>query len=88
MEGTLSGCGGGATKCEANNAREVPPVGTEGRGGEQLCRGLSPTRSAAGKGGKQGQDLLWSYKEDGLGKILAFVARRRGGGTPSTESPL
>lgn len=89
VEGTPSVCGNASAEHEAD-ARKIPVVtaGTGLRGGEQSRGGLSPTRGAVvGDGG--GQDLQWSYKEKGLGKILSFVARRRcGERTPSTAGSL
>lgn len=78
VEDTCGVCGNGSAENEAD-AREAPVVtaGTGARGGEELRGSLSPTRNTAGDGGAQG--LQWSYKENGLGKILSFVARRRGG---------
>ncbi|CAM9819059.1 unnamed protein product [Laminaria digitata] len=84
-------CGIGSAEHEAG-VHDVPVVtvgGTGARGGGEQLRGgfLSPTSNAEGGGGGGGQDLLWSYKENGLGKILSFVARRRSGGTtPSTAA--
>lgn len=81
VEGTPSVCGNDSAQHEAD-AREIPvgTVGTGLRGGEQSRGRLSPTRDAV-VGDEKGQDLQWSYKEKGLGKILSFVARRRGGET-------
>ena len=89
VEGAHSVCGNGSAEHEVD-AREIPvgTVGMELRGGEQLRGGLSPASDAV-VGDEGGQGLQWSYEEKGLGKILSFVARRRGGETtPSTAGPL
>lgn len=80
---TCGAAGSGYDECEIASSGGEDPTrlsapATKARGGGLIRRFSADTE--AGKREGEGGGGSWGYKAEGLGKILAFVARRRDGG--------